>query len=147
MAQVHGFAKQSGGDISIESTAGQGTTILFHLPRATTSEVEKQELAARIAEPPALAWQRREGKTVLVVDDNPDVASFAATMLEGLGYATRRAANAADALHVLERDQAVDAVFSDVVMPGDMDGVQLATTIRLHHPHLAVVLPLATAKN
>ena len=140
LAQVHGFAKQSGGDIAIESELGQGTTIFFHLPRAPTAEVEQGELAAHTADPAAAVWQRREGKTVLVVDDNPDVASFTATMLEGLGYATRRAANAADALSVLEKDAAVDVVFSDVVMPGDMNGVQLAQTVRGRYPHLAVVL-------
>jgi PAS domain S-box-containing protein len=140
LAQVHGFAKQSGGDIAVESTPGQGTIIFFHLPRATTAEVERQGTMARAAEPAGTAWEHRESKTVLVVDDNPDVASFAATMLEGLGYTTRRAANAGEALSVLETDKTVDAVFSDVVMPGDMDGVQLASTLRLHHPHLAVVL-------
>jgi PAS domain S-box-containing protein len=140
LAQVHGFAKQSGGDVAIESTPGQGTAIFFHLPRATAAEVEKEERPVRAADPAVGAWQRRESKTVLVVDDNPDVASFTATMLEGLGYVTRRAVNAAEALSVLEQDLTVDVVFSDVVMPGDMNGVQLAQTVRGRHSRLAVVL-------
>jgi DNA-binding NtrC family response regulator len=74
------------------------------------------------------------------VDDNPDVAGFAAAMLEELGYATRHAGNAADALDLLGNGERVDAVFSDVVMPGDVDGVQLAGIVRRRHPHLAVVL-------
>ncbi len=137
LPQVHGFAKQSGGDIAIESVPGQGTTILFHLPRAVlapgaAAPRSNVSLEARL--------ERTAGKTVLVVDDNPDVASFAASMLEGLGYTTRRATNAADALILLAEDETIDAVFSDVVMPGEMDGVQLASTLRLGHPHLAIVL-------
>ena len=77
---------------------------------------------------------------MLVVEDNPDVAGFAAAMLEGLGYATRRAGNTADALDLLGNGERVDAVFSDVVMPGDLNGIQLASMLRRHHPHLAVVL-------
>jgi CheY-like chemotaxis protein len=61
-------------------------------------------------------------------------------MLEGCGYATRYVANASAALSSLEKDAMVDAVFSDVMMPGEMNGVQLAYTIRKRYPHLAVVL-------
>ncbi|MFC7540422.1 PAS domain S-box protein [Siccirubricoccus deserti] len=137
LPQVHGFAKQSGGDIDIESVPGQGTTILFHLPRAA---VALGHTAPRSALSPAARMEHTAGKTVLVVDDNPDVASFAASMLEELGYTTRRATNAGDALSLLAEDATIHAVFSDVVMPGEMDGVQLASALRLRHPRLAIVL-------
>ena len=86
------------------------------------------------------AVQRAAGKTVLVVDDNGEVATFAASMLEGLGYSTRIAANAAAALAVLEGGVPVDAVFSDVVMPGEMDGIAFARMVRRRHPGIALVL-------
>lgn len=137
LAQVHGFAKQSGGDIAIESILGQGTTITLHLPRATGAMLHT--IPTR-DEPSGAALQRADGKTVLVVDDNPDVAAFAASMLRGLGYSTLTAADAASALALLEAGEPVDAVFSDVVMPGDITGVQLAKLLRLRYPHLALVL-------
>jgi PAS domain S-box-containing protein len=138
LAQVHGFAKQSGGDIAIESMLGEGTTINLHLPCAAMTELNAPP--ARIAKPAGADLQRAAGKTVLVVEDNADVASFAASLLETLGYATLRAANAEEALTLLTNDDDVNAVFSDVVMPGPMNGVQLASTLRLRYPHLAVVL-------
>jgi CheY-like chemotaxis protein len=102
--------------------------------------VQREAPQARARESEGAALQRTAGKTVLVVEDNPDVASFAASMLEGLGYTTRRAANAAEALALIGSGERVDAVFSDVVMPGPMNGVQLASALRLSHPQLAIVL-------
>ena len=139
LPQVHGFARQSGGDLHIESEPGRGTTVFFHLPRATiavdgtTGEV----VGLREEEPKILQGL---GFTVLVVDDNPDVATFACGLLEELGYATRRAGSASQALSMLAAGEAVDAVFSDVVMPGGMDGIELAATLRASYPGVAVVL-------
>jgi PAS domain S-box-containing protein len=139
LAQVHGFAKQSGGDIAIESTLGQGTTITLHLPRAVKGASE-DAAPSRARDGAGAAMQQAAGKTVLVVEDNADVATFACSMLEGLGYTTQRADNAADALRLLNSGDPVDAVFSDVVMPGEMNGVQLASILRHQHPRLTVVL-------
>lgn len=119
---MHGFAKQSGSDIAIESTPGQGTTISLHLPRATDA---MQRIALARIETLGAVVQRTAGKTVLVADDNPDVAAFAASMLGRLGYSTRTVSNAGNALALLEAGEPVDAVFSDLMMPGDMNGVQL----------------------
>ena len=80
------------------------------------------------------------GKTVLVVEDNPDVAAFACSLLEELGYATERAGDAAGALAALAGGGRVDAVFSDVALPGGMSGVELAAALRSSHPGVAVVL-------
>jgi PAS domain S-box-containing protein len=137
LAQVHGFAKQSGGDIEIASTPGKGTTITLLLPCATP---DMRGAAPARAQTTGGAVQRAAGKTVLVVDDNGEVATFAASMLEGLGYSTRIAANAAAALAVLEGGGPVDAVFSDVVMPGEMDGIAFARMVRRRHPGIALVL-------
>jgi PAS domain S-box-containing protein len=138
LAQVHGFTKQSGGDITVQSTPGQGTTITLHLARATAAQMDAPAAPAKETAGAGLA--RTAGKTVLVVEDNPDVGSFTVGLLENLGYATRSAANAAEALALIERGEAVDAVFSDVVMPGEMNGVTLASELRMRFPHLAVVL-------
>jgi len=139
LAQVHGFAKQSGGDIAIESVPGEGTTVTIHLPRATSAARPAAPLA-QTQESDGTALQRTAGKIVLVVEDNPDVASFAASMLEGLGYVTRRAADAGKALALLGSGEQVHAVFSDVVMPGAVNGVQLASVLRVQFPQIAVVL-------
>lgn len=139
LAQVHGFAKQSGGDIAVESVAGQGTTVTLHLARATTAQMDRPP--APVAEPDGVGIARTAGRTVLVVEDNPNVGSFAASMLEGLGYTTRLASNAAEAMDVLlEEDNQVSAVFSDVMMPGAFNGLQLANILRMRFPHIAVVL-------
>lgn len=139
LAQVHGFAKQSGGNVAIESTPGQGTTITLHLPRAVQG-AQRDAPPSRAKDGAGVAMQQAAGKTVLVVEDNANVAQFACSMLEGLGYSTRQAGSAADALRLLEAGEPVDAVFSDVVMPGDMSGAQLARLLRQQRPRLAVVL-------
>lgn len=140
LAQVHGFAKQSGGDIAIESVSGQGTIITIHLPRATAA-MQQHAKSQRSAESAGTAIQKAAGKTVLVIDDNADVASFTASMLDGLGYTTHTVTNATDAMAVLDGGTwTIDAVFSDVNMPGDMNGVELANLVRTRFPHIALVL-------
>ncbi|HYZ61966.1 MAG TPA: PAS domain S-box protein, partial [Acetobacteraceae bacterium] len=137
LAQVHGFVKQSGGDIALESAPGQGTRVTLRLPRADAEPVpEPVALEPEVTE----MMGRAAGKSVLVVDDNAEVASFAATMLAELGYTTHRASDAAEALRVLASGNQVDAVFSDIVMPGPMNGVELAARLRDTHPRVAVVL-------
>jgi CheY-like chemotaxis protein len=137
LAQVYGFAKQSGGDVAIESTPGRGTVVLFHLPRPTAETLVKE---AREEENMATQSIRQIARTVLVVEDNLDLASFTASMLEEMGYGARCASNATEALALLESGEPIDGVFSDVSMPGPMNGLRLASTLRRHHPHLAVLL-------
>jgi CheY-like chemotaxis protein len=140
LAQVYGFARQSGGDVAIKSAPGQGTTISFYLPRPTDTALAE---AARNQDEDGTAVlppQQPDGRTVLVVEDNPDLASFTVSILEGYGYSTRYAANAADAIVIIEAGETVDAVFSDIVMPGPMNGLQLASLLRVQYPHLPVVL-------
>lgn len=139
LAQVHGFAKQSGGNIAIESAPGQGTTIALHLPRAVQG-AQPDAPWSRAEDGAGVAMRKATGKTVLVVEDNASVAQFACSMLESLGYGTRQVGSAADALRLLDNGEPVDAVFSDVVMPGDMNGAQLASFLRQQRPRLAVVL-------
>jgi PAS domain S-box-containing protein len=135
LSQAFGFAKQSGGDIAVESTAGQGATFTIYLPQAAMPAKAAEE-AASASEPAA----RGRGYRVLVVEDNDDVGQFSTELLEDLGYTVRRVDSADAALAILGEDEfAADLVFSDVIMPG-MNGVELAGIIRERYPGLPVVL-------
>ncbi|WP_024520230.1 PAS domain S-box protein [Bradyrhizobium sp. Tv2a-2] len=135
LSQAFGFAKQSGGDITVESTLGKGATFTIYLPLADAPP--DTGAAHRTSSEPATSGR---GYRVLVVEDNDDVGRFSTELLEDLGYTVRRVANANAALDVLAQDElAVDLVFSDVIMPG-MNGVELAGLIRERYPGLPVVL-------
>jgi PAS domain S-box-containing protein len=129
LSQVHGFAHQAGGTVKVASELGRGTKITILLPRRETSPVAQEV---------ALAETGGSG-TVLLVEDNPDVATVSAGLLEQLGYTVRRVANAEAALRELERD-GIDLVFSDIVMPGKMDGLGLARHLRAVRPGLPILL-------
>jgi PAS domain S-box-containing protein len=135
LSQAFGFAKQSGGEIAVASTPGRGATFTIYLPQAAAA-ADAAESAAIRSEPATTG----RGYRVLLVEDNDEVGAFSTELLEDLGYAVRRVANAAAALAILEKDEfAVDLVFSDVIMPG-MNGVELAGLIRERYPGLPVVL-------
>jgi PAS domain S-box-containing protein len=129
LSQVHGFAHQSGGTVTIESALGKGTTVTLYLPRAGAEAAAASEVQVEGA----------RGGTVLVVDDNPDVADVSAGMLEQLGYEVHKARDAAAALAAVDK-HAFDLVVSDIVMPGAMDGTALARALRERHPGLPVLL-------
>ena len=134
LSQVFGFAKQSGGDVDVESTFGHGTRFMLYLPE-TEGEPQREHETENAAPTPVGSGQR-----VLVVEDNIEVGRFAAQILEDLGYVPIWAANAEEALDKLGTDGAAfDAVFSDVVMPG-MGGIALARELRRRLPDLPVVL-------
>jgi PAS domain S-box-containing protein len=133
LSQVIGFAKQSGGDISVDSAPGEGTTFALYLPRVAG---DAPAAPAEDDDGPADG----QGAWVLLVEDNDEVGRFATGALDELGYRSVLATNAAEALAMLRTDAArFDIVFSDVVMPG-MNGVEFATQVRVAHPLLPVVL-------
>ena len=134
LSQVFGFAKQSGGDIDVESRWGQGTTFRLYLPEVETApdldDVEDEDGPA----------PGGGGRRVLVVEDNVEVGRFATQILEDLGYQTTWAANGEEALDKIGPDgDGFDIVFSDVVMPG-MGGIALARELRHRLPQMPVVL-------
>ncbi|QJU60541.1 response regulator [Sphingomonas sp. AP4-R1] len=132
LSQVYGFTKQSGGEIDVASEVGVGTTFSLYLRRVPAPE------GVEAARPPE-AVSALEA-SILIVEDNEQVGEFASQLLDDLGYTTRFAGNAREAIAILEQDHAdIDIVFSDVVMPG-MDGVQLGREIKARWPHLPVVL-------
>jgi two-component system NtrC family sensor kinase len=134
LSQVFGFAKQSGGEVTVASEIGMGSSFTLYLPRVS-GDGRPQPAAAEDA--PAVDGQ---GLSVLVVEDNDEVGTFASAALAELGYTTKLVGNAADALTELTRHaEGFDVVFSDVVMPG-MTGIDLAREIRRRHLGLPVVL-------
>jgi PAS domain S-box-containing protein len=134
LSQAIGFAKQSNGDIRVESTPGQGTRFTLYLPRVSADGV--REVEDHVEEPLADGT----GICVLVVEDNHSVGDFAVQALRELGYGTVLATNAAEALAILDKDRSrFDIVFSDVVMPG-MSGLELGSEIRRLHHDLPVIL-------
>ncbi|SDM69619.1 PAS domain S-box-containing protein [Methylobacterium phyllostachyos] len=132
LSQVIGFAKQSGGDVDVASTLGQGTTFTLYLPQVDAPAAETEAPGRAVGDGHALR--------ILVVEDNLDVGRFCTQILEELGHSTVWAKNGEEALAVVEREpDRFDAVFSDVVMPG-MGGVALARRLRALVPDLPIIL-------
>jgi PAS domain S-box-containing protein len=129
LSQVHGFAHQAGGTVRVASELGKGTEVTILLPREGALP-QPDEVEARTS---------GGSGTVLLVEDNPDVASVSMSLLEQLGYTVRRVADADAALRMIEHD-GVDLVFSDIVMPGKMDGLALAHRLREIRPGLPILL-------
>lgn len=135
LSQVFGFAKQSGGDVDVRSSVGEGTTFTLFLPEVAVADLTVSERSRDEGLAPLGTGQR-----ILVVEDNVGVGQFATQILTDLGYRTTWASTAEEALAKLDRDGTeFDLVFSDVVMPG-MGGVALARELQKRLPHLPVVL-------
>jgi PAS domain S-box-containing protein len=130
LSQVHGFTHQSGGHVTIESELGRGTTVTMYFPRVDAEAVPAEEWAD--------SGQAGEG-SVLLVEDNPEVAEATASMLEQFGYSVRMAPNADVALRTLDEGEFA-LVVSDIVIPESMDGLSLARAIRERKPALPVLL-------
>lgn len=137
LAQVHGFAKQSGGSVHIDSGLGVGTTISLLLPRSNKTPgmrpVAPALLSPEVNVPPSSG-------SVLLVEDDDEVAALVSEMLQQLGYAVTRAATAAAALGALSNGRSIDVVVSDIMMPGGMNGVELAHELRQRRGKLPILL-------
>ncbi|HYD27788.1 response regulator [Brevundimonas sp.] len=133
LSQVYGFVAQSGGAVEVSSTPGEGAVFTLTLPLTA-------DLPAEVAAPGEAVEAETGSERVLIVEDDPAVLSVCLDMLNGLGYQCEVAADAAGALHRLGGDQAYDLLFSDVVMPGGLNGIELARRAQAMRPGLRVLL-------
>jgi PAS domain S-box-containing protein len=133
LSQVYGFAQQAGGTARIESREGAGTTVRLYLPRSEGEIRNERSLKD-------LKRAANGSATILVVEDDADVRHMVTELLSHLGYSTLVATNGAEALAVLREKNAIDLLFTDIVMPADMSGVELARRARNLQPGLKVLL-------
>jgi PAS domain S-box-containing protein len=130
LSQVHGFAHQSGGTVTIKSQPGNGTAITIYLPRSDDTPEKDSDLRGD---------ESVAGGKVLLVEDNHDVAQVSTQMLEELGYVVESVTSGEAALAAVER-QKFDLVVSDIVMAGPINGLSAARALRQHHPNLPILL-------
>jgi PAS domain S-box-containing protein len=128
LSQVYGFIAQSGGAVTIDTEEGKGTTINLFLPALDESVPESQ--------PPREAREER----VLIVEDDALVMESARELFQAMGYATVHASDAAAAMRTLQRDGDIDVLFSDVMMPNGMTGLELAREVRQRYPRIKIIL-------
>ncbi len=139
LSQVYGFARRSDGTVTIDSDVGRGTKVTVYLPRSHAA------IDAPLPEDDA-RYVAMGRQTILVVEDNPDVRHVAVSLLEQIGYQTIEVESASAGLDVLAAGKPVALVFSDVVLPGQTDGLALARIISDRYPTIPVVLTTGYTK-
>jgi PAS domain S-box-containing protein len=142
LSQVYGFARQSGGHVKIYSEVGQGTCVKLYLPRHRGDEA-----LLELPPEPFIAPRARQGETVLVVEDDPDVRTYTVEMVSDLGYQVKSAADGMAALRVLDAHPELRLLFTDVGLPGGMNGRQLADEAILRRPGIKVLFTTGYARN
>lgn len=140
LSMVYGFAKQSGGTVAIESEEGRGTVMRLFLPRSAG------EAVARTG-PVAAPAPARGHETILVVEDDPLVQGYVIAQLGSLGYRTLTASDGATALALVDQGASFDLLFTDIIMPGGMNGRELAEAVRLRRPGVRVLYTSGYADN
>ena len=132
LAMIYGFAKQSGGDVALESEEGRGTTVNLYLPRAvkTARLVQKEKKQAVLP---------GGGETILVIEDDPDVRKLIIHMLQEMTYIVIDVPDVAGARDVLDGRDRVDLVLSDVILPGGTSGPQFADQMKERRPGLKFI--------
>jgi PAS domain S-box-containing protein len=140
LSMVFGFIKQSNGHIKIYSEEGHGTTVKLYLPRATGLEQSASDLLA--------STQIKGGnELVLVVEDDALVRQYVITQVRSLGYTTLEASNAVEALNAIDSNPTIDLLFTDVIMPGPMNGRQLVDEAMRRRPALKTLYTSGYTEN
>lgn len=134
LTTIHGFVRQSGGNVTLYSELGHGTTVNIYLPSLVGLAPRTIDII------PGDAPSRGRGETILVVEDNPAVRRVTCDRLITLGYAVVEAENGTDALALANGGTPIDLVFSDIIMPGGISGFELAKRLRANHPELKLLL-------
>ena len=138
LSQVYGFVKQSGGHVRIYSELNEGTTVKIYMPRLVDESLRNRNQPAQSPLPTAT-----EEELILVVEDDEDVRSNTTTMLNELGYRVLEAPDGPQALRILESRSDIDLLFTDVGLPGGINGRQLADHALAHNPISECCLPVA----
>ena len=139
LSMVYGFAKQSGGVVRIYSEENLGTTLRLYFPADDAEESTFEDVKVSEA--------KSGSERILIVEDRPDVAELARMTLEDYGYITVVTSGAAEALEVLSDDSKFDLLYSDVIMPGGMNGVMLAREVKKLHPDMKILLTTGYAES
>ncbi|MBL4739915.1 MAG: PAS domain S-box protein [Sneathiella sp.] len=134
LSMVYGFVQRSNGHLNIYSELGKGTTVHLFLPRSENSDADTSINDSKIADLP------KGNETILIVDDEEGLRDVTASYLKMLGYSTIVAENADQAIVILGNNRDIDLLFSDVVMPGGVDGYQLASMAHENWPALKILL-------
>lgn len=140
LSTIYGFARQSGGHVTIKSAPGAGTTVNLLLPREAAA-------AANPAEAVPSVPLSENSETILVVEDDPKLRELTLQRIEGLGYVVLEAADAAAAIELLERESGVALVFSDIVLGRGMSGFELGRWVRVNKPDIDVLLTTGYASD
>ncbi len=141
LSMVHGFAKQSNGDVLVQSEVGAGSTFCIYLPRADAAEDKALAAALPVAPSPGA------DETILLVEDEEDVRTMMARSLEKLGYKVLTAVTGPAGLQELERHGPVDLLLTDVLLPGGLNGQQLADQATASYPGLKVLFMSGYARD
>jgi CheY-like chemotaxis protein len=142
LSMIHGFVRQSGGQVRIYSELGQGTTMCLYLPRYYGSAQDEDAHADLSSAPRA-----EQGETVLIVDDEPSIRMLVSEVLEDLGYTAIEAADGPTGLKIMQSDVRLDLLVTDVGLPGGMNGRQMADAGRALRPGLKVLFIPGYAEN
>jgi nitrogen-specific signal transduction histidine kinase/CheY-like chemotaxis protein len=141
LSMIHGFVRQSGGQIRVDSEPGIGTTMSLYLPRYTGSAPD--EISAAISGIAATG----AGETVLVIDDEPVVRMLITEVVQEAGYVALEAGDGPAGLEILRSDRRIDLLVTDVGLPGGMNGRQVADAARISRPDLKVLFVTGYAEN
>jgi PAS domain S-box-containing protein len=141
VSQAFGFARQSGGTLRVTSAIGVGTTVAFFLPCRSLVGAPRAP-----AESHPVPIRAPRGAKVLLVEDEGSVAELAQSLLEGAGFRVTAVGDARAALDVLKSGAQVDVLFSDIMMPGGINGAELARIVRRDYPHIFILLATAYAE-
>lgn len=128
LSQVYGFIAQSGGEVTLHSIVGVGTTVSIYLPALNEAALDNGVSADTKTE------------TVLVVEDEPDLLEVASALFRSIGYDVITAGNAQDALEILKRRADIAVLFTDVMMPNGISGIELARCTRKLCPKVKIIL-------
>jgi signal transduction histidine kinase/CheY-like chemotaxis protein len=146
LAMVHGFVKQTGGHIRIYSEANEGTTVKIYLPRLSQA-AEVATNPEEMPQHPAPVEPAQPSETILLVEDNEDVRQYAQSALEELGYKVLVSHDGAGALRIVNDGAHIDLLFTDIVLPGGMNGRQLSHEVLKIRPGLAVLFTTGYTPN